>query len=114
MTFLPLLVIISPMSNIRRHKLNPFKVMMVLLYEEHPYISWDGQVVTVKNGPLARRLKVPNSRLREYFEWLHHWKYIDSLSFVYGQSSFSIVLPPQLANLTLKEGILAEVNRESN
>jgi hypothetical protein len=88
---------------IRRHKLNPFKVMMVLLYEDHPYISWDNTQVLVKNGPMARRLKVPNSRLREYFEWLDHWKYIHDLSFSHGKSQFKITKPPQFKNLVDEE-----------
>lgn len=98
------------MTNIRRHKLNPFKVMMVLLYESHDYIRWSDKRVTVRNGPLARRLKVPNSRLREYFEWLAHWNYIEGLTFVYGKSSFEIVIPPQLESLTIRGGTLEEIN----
>lgn len=98
------------MTTIRRHKLNPFKVMMVLLYESHDYIRWSDSRVTVLNGPLARRLKVPNSRLREYFEWLAHWEYISDLEFSYGKSQFQIQMPPQLTNLTVTGGKLEEVN----
>lgn len=84
--------------------------MMVLLYEQHPYINWSDKRVVVRNGPLARRLKVPNSRLREYFEWLAHWKYIDKLKFEYGKSTFEVVMPPQLASLQINGGKLEEIN----
>ena len=84
-----------------RHKFNPFKIMCVLLYGDHPFIRWDQDRVVLGNGSMARLFKVPNSRMREYLEWLEKMGYITELEFSYGKSEFRIVIPPQLSNLDI-------------
>ena len=50
----------------------------------------------LRNGPMARFVRVPNSRLREYLQWLEDWNYIEELDFSYGKSTFKVVPPPNL------------------
>jgi len=86
-------VIIGHMQGTRRHRQLPFKVMCLLLYGDCDFITWDGTRVEVINGPLARTLRVPNSRLREYLEYLQVWDYIEELDFSYGRSTFRVCPP---------------------
>jgi hypothetical protein len=61
-----------------RHRLNPYKVLAILLYSRvAPVIrlGGEGQVV-VRIGPLARLLHVPNARLHEYIKWLEKHNFL--------------------------------------
>ena len=80
---------------VRRHRLNPFKLLCLVLYGDYDFVSWaaEGQV-ELRNGPMARLMRVPNSRLKEYLEWLSHWNYIESLETdEYGVSRFQVNVP---------------------
>jgi len=86
------------MATVRKHRLNPFKVLCVLLYGECSFVTWtELGIVEVRNGPFARLLRVPNYRLKEYLEWLAHWSYITELDTdTYGISTFRISIPENL------------------
>jgi len=82
----------------RRDRLNPYRIMCLLLYSDHDCVTWHNKEgrVTVQAGPFARILRVPSSRLREYLSWLEQYGFIDELSFKYGESSFKIRMPDNL------------------
>jgi len=84
------------MTVTRRHKVNPLKIMCILLYGEHEFVRWEGSTTTIMNGPMARHVRVPNSRLREYLRWLEAAGYITELDMTYGSSTFQVVPPPAL------------------
>lgn len=80
---------------VRRHRLNPFKVLCLVLYGNYEFllVGQDG-LISIENSPFARILRVPNCRLREYLEWLAHWGYIRDLDTdTYGISKFRVTPP---------------------
>ena len=86
------------MATVRKHRLNPFKVLCLLLYGDYDFVRWtDTGHIEIDNGPFARHLRVPNHRLKEYLEWLAHWDYILELDTDnYGVSTFKVVIPEKL------------------
>lgn len=67
-------------GRIRRHRQNPMKVLVILLYARHTWITnQGGGRVKVSLAPLSRLLRVPSSRLREYLEWLEQLGYLEEL-----------------------------------
>lgn len=83
---------------IRKHRLNPNKVMVLLLYGSYGCVtSASGRVghLKMKIGEFARLIRVPNSRLREYLEWLNHWEFITDLQLSHGEAVFQVT-PPAL------------------
>lgn len=82
---------------IRKNRLNPFKVLCTLLYSDLEYIHWDKLTCRVPVGKLARQLRVPNSRLKEYFAWLEHWRYLrDVDTSERGFVTLTVNVPPRL------------------
>jgi len=87
---------------LRKHRLNPSKVMLLLLYGNYQFVHSGEEPgkVLVEIGPFARLIRVPNSRLKEYLEWLNHWSYISNLEFSYGKASFEITPPTRFAQVS--------------
>jgi hypothetical protein len=53
-----------------RTKTLPYKLMVFLLYSQHPSIRRQGDLVHIQLGPLSVRLQVSKSRLAGYLHWL--------------------------------------------
>lgn len=82
----------------RQRKLNPYRVLCVILFADTDFITWTSpEVATVKLGPLSRSLGLPNYRVREYLLWLEHNQYIANLDLSYGQADFSVLMPQRKA-----------------
>ena len=79
------------MQKPRRDRLNPYKILCILLYaQSRPDIVWQDDVVLLKTGPFARSLRVPSSRLREYLRWLEQCGFISDLQLEYGRAIFAV------------------------
>ena len=74
----------------RRDRLNPYKILCILLYQARPDVVWQEDIVLIKTGPFARSLRVPSSRLREYLSWLEEYGFISDLQLKYGRAIFAI------------------------
>jgi hypothetical protein len=72
-----------------------------MIWGRYSYVEWMGNTIEVEIGPMARLLRVPNSRLKEYLQWLETNGYIESLIFTRGRASMDINLPDRL---TLTDG----------
>ena len=81
------------MSRIIKHRLNPSKVMLALLYGSYSSIQNDGGLISMDIGPFARLLRVPNSRLKEYLTWLEKWEYLSNLKLNQTTAKFCIKQP---------------------
>lgn len=80
-----------------QRKLIPFKVLVNILYGESEHIKWVAPTsVELRLGPLARRLGIPNYRLRDYLRWLHECGFISNLDLQYGKASLNVHIPPHL------------------
>lgn len=52
-------------------------------------------------GEFARLIRVPNSRLKSYLEWLSYWGFISDLEFTHGRAEFKITFPPLFTSADL-------------
>lgn len=78
----------------RQRKLNPYKVLCVILFADTDFITWTSEaLVSVKLGPLSRSLGLPNYRVREYLIWLENNQYLENLDLSYGKADFLVRLP---------------------
>ena len=77
-----------------QRRLKPWQILAVILYGETDYIQWTGiESVSLKLGPLARFLGIPNYRLRDYLMWLHEYGYLRTLNLSYGKAELEICTP---------------------
>lgn len=75
-------------------KLNPYKILCVILFAETDYITWNTpEVVTVKLGPLSRAIGIPNYHVRDHLRWLESNRFISDLVLTYGGANLRITLP---------------------
>lgn len=77
----------------RHRRLNPFKLLCVILFAETDFITWNSRAVSVRLGPLSRITGYPNYRTREYLLWLEFNQYISDLELKYGSATFTVNLP---------------------
>lgn len=72
-------------------RLHPFRVLALLLYGEQEYIINRGNcMVEARVGPMARALRVPNYRLKEYVDWLQKADYVSDIT--HSNGSFTVKL----------------------
>jgi len=79
----------------RRHRLNPFKILVLLLYGDHSFVLWadDGQTATLYIPDFARFLRVPGDRFREYLVWLQDGGYLSMLNSARGFATVRLTPP---------------------
>lgn len=54
-----------------KRRLNPNKILVLLLYGDYAFVERKGNGrVRIRTGALARFVRVPNARLKEYILWL--------------------------------------------
>jgi hypothetical protein len=84
-----------------RHRLNPFKVLVLLLYGDYSWLRRgpDG-TVSFRNSDMCRILRVSSSRFREYLTWLHTGRYISEFSMTPMGRSTLRLRAPQIGDLT--------------
>lgn len=63
-----------------RAKLQPFRLLMLLLWGEHSFADWAGDTVCVRPTGLSRVFRVSHGRLYGYLEWLQEKGYVRGLS----------------------------------
>lgn len=80
-------------------KMHPFRILVMVLYSNADWVTNDeyGRV-TVQTSPLARVIRVTNTKLRDYFIWLEEVGYLKNLVLSYGTIQFSIQ-PPRKGRL---------------
>lgn len=83
-------------SKTRKHRLNPFKVLCLLLYGEFDFMTYQDGATHVEVGPFARHIRVKNDRFKEYLQWLETYGYITDLELGYGVAQFRISPPKHL------------------
>lgn len=70
----------------RKHRLNPMKLLTLLLYGDYPYLEYLGSQpsgaarISIKPVSFAKLLRVRTSHIHEYLEWLESQSYIDLIS----------------------------------
>lgn len=80
----------------RQLKLNPFKVLCLILYGSYDFIVWEEDYAEISIGPFARLLQVKNDRLKEYLQWLHSFEYLNEVHFVRGTAFIRLRIPERL------------------
>lgn len=66
----------------RQHRLNPSKLLVLLLYGSYPYLETDSQPdsdvkrVTLKIGGFAKLMRVRNAHIVEYLDWLEQMGFL--------------------------------------
>jgi len=82
----------------RKTRLNPMKLQCLLLYGSYSFVEYHGQGrLSFPIGQFARLLRVKNSHLKEYLEWLEERQLIESLEFSsapYASASCTVRCPP--------------------
>lgn len=74
-----------------RHRLNPYKILILLLYADvspitHLGFTPEGGVrLAIGTGGFARLLRVSTGRLHEYFQWLEGCGYLTVESRIRGE-----------------------------
>lgn len=81
------------MSEPRKHRLNPFKVLTLCLYGRQSFITREDNKVSIKKSPLCRVLRIPSFRLVDYLNWLAMFGYITDLELKYGTAEFKVAKP---------------------
>jgi hypothetical protein len=69
------------MSNTRKNRLNPSKLLVLLLYGTYPYLdveSTEGSSkrLTMHVGKFAKLMRVRNAHIIEYLGWLEQMNFI--------------------------------------
>lgn len=74
--------------------------MTLLLYGHYDYVEVaPGGLVHVSIGPFARLLRTKNDRLREYFDWLAQFNYLQDLKHYRGYVTFRVTPSPLMEKL---------------
>jgi hypothetical protein len=65
----------------RQHRLNPSKLLVLLLYGTYPYctvtaLDDNRRQLTLEVGPFGRLMRVKNIHILEYLEWLESMNFI--------------------------------------
>jgi len=76
-----------------RNRLIPYKLLIILLYGEFPFISRNEGSITLYLGPLSRHLRVSSSRLRDQIDWLLINRYFSSVAMSRGVAVVDLKLP---------------------
>lgn len=78
----------------RKRRLNPYKVLCLVIYGNYEFITWNGiDKVELRLGPLARLIQIQNYRLKDYLYWLQDFGYIEDLKYDYGKAWFRVIVP---------------------
>jgi hypothetical protein len=85
--------------------MNPYRVLVLLLFHDYEFASWDCDKCTVRTADLGRLLRVQSCRIREYAKWLADHGYITNLQMDHGWFSFTAVQPMNLADEFSGSGI---------
>lgn len=77
-----------------QQRLKPWQILVVLLYGEMDFIERsDVESISLRLGPLARFLCIPNYRLRDHLKWLDEYGYIRGLNMTYGKAELQLCTP---------------------
>ena len=87
------------MTKLPSNKINPYKILVLLLYHDYSWAIWDCDRCTIQTPKLARLLGKSSYRIREYIKWLQEKGYIYDLSLNIGTLSFTVTEPPNLISL---------------
>ena len=84
----------------RQHRLNPSKLLVLFLYGDYPYMSVehksdDVKKVTIRIGGFAKLMRVRNSHILEYLEWLEQMGFI-TITGVTKKTATLVLSPPTL------------------
>lgn len=79
----------------RKHRLNPSKLLVMLLYGTYPYLEVEDEKPNSKQlrlevGKFGRLMRVKNAHIREYVQWLENMGYLTQISS--GDTHISIIL----------------------
>lgn len=72
-----------------RNKLGPYRLLVMLMYGKYEFV--DGG--TLRTGPMARLLRIPNSRVKEYMEFLYLRGFLSAITTQHGSISYKICKP---------------------
>lgn len=86
------------MTSLPKHRLNPFKVLCLLLYGTYDFVSWNGLEAEIQVGPFARHIRVKNDRFKEYLQWLETYGYVLDLKLGYGVARLRVLPPERLTH----------------
>lgn len=81
-----------------KERLHPYRVLTIMLYGELDCLTRLGKGrVRVRIGPLARILRVPNHRLKDYISWLGDRGLVSEVDHEFGYASVTIPAPVGMA-----------------
>jgi len=82
----------------KQHKtrLHPFRLLVLVLYHEQTWASWDDGRICINTPQAARVLGVSGTKVRDYCLWLSNNGYIDKLRPGKESVSFLPVFPRNL------------------
>lgn len=81
-------------------KLHPFKLLVLLLYGRYETVVWTSPTtLELRMGPMARRMGVANSRLKDYLVELEAMGYVKDVDFTWGLARLRLVAPPSRARV---------------
>lgn len=80
-----------------RNRLIPYKLLVIMLYGQFPFISRNEESVTLYLGPLSRHLRISSSRLRDQIDWLLTNRYLSSVAMSRGVAVVDLRLPVGLS-----------------
>lgn len=86
------------MGKSRQHRLNPSKLLVLLLYGTYPYLDVEEvspiyKRLTLNIGKFARLMRVKNIHIVEYLEWLESMGYLTIVGPVDKHISVMISVP---------------------
>lgn len=76
-----------------RNRLIPYKLLVLALYGDYPFISRDETSIILYLGPLSRHLRISSSRLRDQIDWLLTNRYFSSVAMSRGVAIVDLRLP---------------------
>lgn len=82
----------------RKARLNPSKLLVLLLYGTYPYMKVEEveeglKEVTLEIGPFARLLRVKNAHIIEYVEWLEEMNFLSIIAKNKGSLTVALETP---------------------
>jgi hypothetical protein len=80
-----------------RNRLIPYKLLILMLYGDHHFVSRTGLSVILYLGPLSRHLRISSSRLRDQIDWLLTNRYLSSVAMSRGVAIVDLRLPAGLS-----------------
>jgi hypothetical protein len=81
------------------NKINPYKILVLLLYGTYDFVKWDCDLCTGRTNQLARLIRKPTHRVRDYLRWLADRGYIQDLQLDWGKFKFKQPTPKNLMYL---------------